>query len=222
MTAIITINDIAPLVLLAMVAACGVASDSAVGNDVNQQTSAHGELADLPHLRGPAVRSPYIRYSETTHRADSPGLVFFLYPLVRRRNELLAVEHEPGTPVSGNFSQDIAGGMSGLVLNGEREIRVDFLPISLPFDAAPNEQWHLRHASRDFTCTSRVGAETSNAEMLVTCASQNYTLTFSFDRERGITQFQDFCGRSICTYRLEDPQGLLSREMVAYMGLRGV
>src|SRR4051812_8576920 len=172
-TTIMIISRILLAVAMLMLAwACKASDEHGLSNAATPRLPEHQGLADLPHLAGPAIRSPYVRYSETTNQSASRGLVFYLYPLVRRRNELLVVEHQPGTAVSADFGGDIVGGMSGLVVNSDHQTRVEFLPISLPARPTANQRWRLRYADRDFVCISRVGPDAVIGQIVVSCAGQ--------------------------------------------------
>jgi hypothetical protein len=193
-------------------------------NAVDQQPSAKVEvrgLADLPRVLVRGVESPYARYSEMTGQKDSHGRVFFLHPMTSRKNEILAAEFEPGMDVAKLFGGEDVIGTGGLVVGDERQARIEFLPISIPFGIAASQEWRIQYAEQQFVCRSRAAPATNSisGQIAVSCTGAGDTLNFLFDRSRGVTEFQDFCADSVCTYRLTDPQGLLSRAMTDFMGL---
>ena len=195
-------------------------------NVANVQDSGAGEnrsLADLPRISRGGTDYPYTRYVEATRRPESHGQIFYFYPTTNTRNRLVALQYEPGTQVSGIDVEEILGS-DGLVVNEGGQIRIEFLPISLPHRVAGGQEWRMEYIDREFACESRAapGQGTVAGQIAVSCASAPYRLNFTFDRERGVTEFQDFCGDAICTFRLTDPLGLLSRATLEYMELPNI
>lgn len=80
----------------------------------------------------------------------------------------------------------------------------------------------MRYTKREFACTSAAGGAEVPGQIAVSCTSGEYRLGFTFSRDRGVTEFQDFCDFDICTFRLEDREGLLSGAMTEFMGLRRI
>jgi hypothetical protein len=203
-----------------LAASCSPAEERASGTVENRSDSGQYEFTDLPRLSRPGIEYPYIRYAESTGHAESRGQIFWLFPTTGRRNQLVAVEHEPGSRVEGLVVEEVLGSAGEVVTDG-RSIKIDFMPISLPHDVAAGQEWDMRYANRDFTCMSSAvsGGGAGSDRLEVSCSEDRYQLHFSFERERGVTEYQDFCGHSICTFRLDDPIGLLSRATLEHMGL---
>jgi hypothetical protein len=177
-------------------------------------------IAHLPRIHQSGKDYPYIRYPEVTGQTASRGRAFFLYPMKSARNELLALEYAPGMKIEDLFAEDLIG-TGGVVVEMERQIRVAFLPISLPIGVRAGQEWRMQYARRRFVCRSRAAPEASGVaeKIAVSCTSETYRLAFTFSRERGVTEFQDFCDFHICTFRLSDSEGLLSKTMTDFMGL---
>ena len=174
---------------------------------------------DLPHLSEKGKRFPYLRYADTSPKSRN-GRIFFLYPMMDERNTLLALEAGPDVKVEELFAEDMLG-ISGSVSNEDRMIRIEFLPISLPIEVGEGQEWPMRYAKNEFHCRSRAAASTksSSDKLAVSCSSGKYALNFVFDRDRGVEEYQDFCGNSVCTFRLVDEEGLLSREVLDHLRL---
>ena len=78
----------------------------------------------------------------------------------------------------------------------------------------------MKYAQKDFVCRSEAVADPRvTGRLKISCSSPEYTLSFVFDRDKGVETYQDFCGQAICTYELQDAEGLLSKDVLEYMGL---
>jgi hypothetical protein len=209
--------------MLVLAAACNAADQQPSGGAENRALSERRELAELPNINRHGTEYPYMRYSESTGQTESHGQIFYLYPTTRLRNQLVALEYEPGARVEGLVVEEILGS-AGLAVVEDGKIRIDFMPISVPRGVAAGQEWRMQYASREFTCRSRAdsGATTGHDHLAVSCSGADYTLNFRFNRERGVTEYQDFCGHSICTFSLTDPFGLLSRATLEHMGLPAI
>jgi hypothetical protein len=180
-------------------------------------------VGDLPHLRDKGRILPYLRYADKAPNSGN-GRAFFLYPMMDERNELLALEYNPQLgSIEELFAEDMLG-ISGPVSNENGMIRIEFLPISLPIGVRGGQEWSLRYGKRDFLCRSKdVGPpQYKPGTLAVFCASTEYTLNYVFDKDRGIEEYQDFCGNLICTFKLLDEEGLLSKEVLDYMRLPNI
>lgn len=195
--------------------ACGGQADD------TPQAPAREGIANLPRLVHSGRNISYIRYADTSPQSGI-GWAFFLYPVMDRRNNLLALEYNPrsSAPMEQLFGEELLG-ISGPVVNENRFLRIEFLPISLPLGVAAGQQWQIRYARGDFACRSRAvtGEGSVPGQIAVSCTNVDYTLSFLFDRERGVTEFQDFCDMRVCTFELLDQLGLLSRATLEHMGL---
>jgi hypothetical protein len=179
-----------------------------------------GGIENLPHLSQNGRRFPYLRYENTSPNSGD-GRVFFLFPMMDRKNGLLALEAGPRSKMEELFAEDLLG-ISGLVSNANGIIRIDTLPVSLPVGVRAGQEWQVRYSKREFLCRSRVLSSKGSGKLGVSCRSGQYSLNFIFDRDRGVEEYQDFCDVLICTFRLVDEEGLLSREMLVYMGLPAI
>lgn len=201
------------LVAALLISACGDSGEQVSNSEVRR-------AAALPTVRKEGKDYPYIQYPEVTGKKESRGQAFFGYPMTGQENRLLALEYTPGMEMDKLFAEDMIGA-SGLVVRAGQHIKVDFLPISIPVGVAPGQEWRIRYAKREFTCRSAASSASKapSGQIGVSCTSGNYTLKFEFHRDLGVTEFQDFCRFSICTYKLADSHGLLSRTMTDFMRL---
>ena len=208
------------IVALLLTSACNAVEERASGGEANRIHVEERERSELSRISRRGTEYPYIRYSEVTGRAESHGQIFYLYPTTRLKTQLVAVDYEPGGRVEGIVEEEIFGSV-GFVAAERAGFKIDFLPISLPRGVAAGQGWLMRYAGRDFTCRSigLRGAPVDSNPIEVECSAQTYTLRFSFDRVRGVTQYQDFCDHSICTFRLIDSAGLLSPAMLRHIGM---
>lgn len=204
--------------MLSIAMICALASGCGSGGrqDESRETAA---FADLPRLTQRGVEYPYIRYLESSGQTASRGQAVFLYPIRKSRTELLALEYAPGVNVEDLFGSELFG-RSGQVLRDGQKIWIEFLPISIPAIPTAGQEWRMRYARREFTCTShRDAVGSQNQRIGVICISAPYTLKLTYDSYRGVIEFQDFCDYSICTFKLQDSHGLLSGEMLKYIRL---
>jgi hypothetical protein len=210
-------NRLCLLGLCLLLSACG----EGAGGAAETPTPAQGGVGSLPHLVRNGRSLPYFRYGDASPESGL-GRAFFLYPVLERRNELVAFDYNPRStaPLEQLFGEELLGA-SGPVVVENNFLRIQFLPISLPLGLAGGEQWRIRYARRQFACLSRAvtGEGSVSGRFAISCTSPDYTLSFVFDRERGVTEYQDFCDASVCTFRLIDQQGLLSRASLEHMGL---
>lgn len=184
-------------------------------------TAPPGGIAHLPRLNDSGRELPYIRYF-AARAGGSDGRAFFLYPMMDERDELRVLEYSPGRALTlGEAFAPDGKGTSGRVSNEGGVLRIEFLGIALPLNVKAGQQWNLEYLRERFTCTSALppGADTRTQRLDISCTSPSYQLNFVFSRDRGIEQFQDFCGRSVCTYKLQDGEGLLSDDILKYMQL---
>lgn len=107
----------------------------------------------LPTVRKDGKDYPYIQYPEVTEKTESRGQAFFTHPMADERNRLLALEYTPGMKMENLFAEDMIGA-SGLVVQNGHQIRVEFLPISVPIGIAAGQEWRIRYAKREFDCKS--------------------------------------------------------------------
>jgi hypothetical protein len=195
---------------LCLLTACGQPVDTS-------DRRAAGQTTRLPSLNRDGAQVRFMRYADARENSGN-GRVFFLHPVMEPRNGVLALEGSPQGDPSALFAED-ALGISGLVSAHGGKIRIDFLPISLPVGVRSGQAWQLTFARRTFSCRSRDDGPENRAVLRVSCRSPDYELNFLFERERGILEYDDFCGASVCTFRLLDARGLLSREVLQFMGL---
>jgi hypothetical protein len=175
--------------------------------------------ASLPHISDGHTDYPYTRYSESTGQTASRGRAFFLYPIKARKSQILALEYAPGMEVGDLFGEDLIG-TSGEVVNENGQIVIPFLPISIPIGLVVGQSWRMTYTNHVFICKSQVSSDLTKSEKIkVSCTDDKDTLTFVYDRQLGVTEFQDFCDFSICTYKLMDSSGLLSPAMTLSMNL---
>jgi hypothetical protein len=180
------------------------------------RSTAQSSPTTLPLLVDKGRRLPYIRY--VTSDVDSRnGKVFFLYPMMSRRNDVLALDYSPYEQITDLFAEDMIG-ISGPTTIKNGMLAIDFLPISLPVGVTGGREWSLRYAKQDFICRSSQDQEPKDL-LIINCVTLKYTLSFSFNRTRGVLSYQDFCGSAICTYKLIEQQGLLSKGVLEHMGL---
>jgi hypothetical protein len=178
------------------------------------------DLSDLPTIGRQGRSFPYIEYVEITGKQPSLGKVFFLFPMRSGKRELLSLEYDPKINVEDLFGEDLIGENNDVTLNVDR-INISYLPISLPLAVSHNHRWPLKYIDIQFSCSSgdAKGRDSVEDDLAVSCSTGRYTLQFRYNETRGITEFQDFCGSSICTYKLESPIGLLSKTMAEFMDL---
>lgn len=201
------------MVLALATSACSESEKHASGTEASP-------VAKLPSIRMEGKDYPYIRYPEVTGKTESRGRAFFLYPMTDRKDRWSALEYTPGMKMESLFAEDMIG-ITGLVIRIDRQIRMEFLPISIPIGVTGGQEWRMQHAKREFACKSEalVRKGDTRDQIEVSCTSGMYTLNFKFSRELGVVEYQDFCNHSICTYELADSHGLLSRKMTHFMGL---
>jgi hypothetical protein len=179
-------------------------------------------LGTLPRITHGGIGYPYTRYSESSGQIASRGRAFFLYPIKTSKTEILALEYAPGMRISDLFGEELIG-TGGKAYYEDGRIGFSFLPISLPVGVVSGHNWPMKYAKLEFRCQSRENPDVSRGKGLsISCASEKYTLSFLYDEQLGITEFQDFCDSSVCTYKLMDSQGLLSRAMTLSMGLPNI
>jgi len=179
-------------------------------------------IGSLPHVTHGSIDYPYIRYSESTGRTESRGQAFFLYPIKIRKAEILSLEYTPGMDIEGLFGEELIG-VSGDIINDKGQIKIKFLPISLPIGLTQGQVWHMEYIKQEFICKSSGATSPANKEELrISCSNAQHSLRLIFNRKLGIKEFQDFCGNSICTYQLMDSVGLLSRATTEYAGLPAI
>lgn len=177
------------------------------------------DIRNLPRIKHENVSYPYTRYSESTNQTASRGRAFFLYPIKTAKTEILALEYAPGMRVLDLFGEELLG-TGGKAYHANGQIGFAFLPISLPVGVVSGQKWSMRYARRQFLCEAQATRNILPVKNLsVTCISGKYSLSFEYSEQVGITEFEDFCDFSICTYKLMDSQGLLSASMIKFMGL---
>ena len=198
-----------------LASACGTGKD----NDEAPSAPAARGLAGLPEATLGGRRVPYLRYGNTTPDAGL-GTAIFLHPIMGQRNGFRALEYDTRSdrPVEELFGEELFG-VSGTIVLRDNVIRVESLPIALPDGVGNGQEWTIEYGGRRYLCRSSIVAPTDQSTLTVTCSGRQHNLTFSFNRERGVVEYQDFCGDAVCSYRLLDPKGLLAPEVQDYMNL---
>ncbi len=149
-------------------------------------------------------------------------MAIFLHPMMELRSGFLALDHDTRSsrPIEELFGEELFGASGAIVLR-DNIVRVESLPIALPVGVGNRQEWTLDYGRRQYRCRSSSAAseQGSPGALSVRCTGLQHSLAFSFSRDRGVTEFQDFCGDLVCTYRLLDPKGLLSPDVQAHMNL---
>lgn len=188
------------------------------GDGQQSQAAGASDLGNLPYITHHGVSYPYLRYAETTNQASSRGKAVFLHPIKASKSEILVLEYAPGMKVADLFAEELLG-TGGRALYSDGQLGFSFLPISLPVGVVQGQKWRMKYATQDFVCSANGKQNYPSNPLVVSCNSNKYRLYFKYDKQIGVTEYQDFCDLSICTYKLMDSQGLLSGPMVRLMGL---
>lgn len=174
------------------------------------QTASGARDVEVPYLVGEkGIKYPYFQYEA----ADSPllgdgefGLAFFIHPMFETRRKGLALSYMPSDDMQDLFGEELFGRDFSAV-NKDGILTIDGLPISRPLDMKPGVKWKMAYVDEVFECGVGpvLGDETS-----VRCVSSGSRPSLRFSKDRGLTSFQDPCGKGVCTYRLKTSVGLLS------------
>lgn len=203
-----------------LVLACGATGSQDLSGVDNRSSSGRSQTG-LPSIRLQSIDQPYIRYSERSSEQGSRGRIFYFHPVRRQRNLVVSLEHEPEAPIVGIVDNEIFG-EAGPVSDSDGQIHLEFLPISLPRGVSAGQEWRMHYIDREFSCKSQAAPSAGSTRMAVSCVDAPYTFSFVYDREKGVTEFQDFCGSAVCTYELIDPVGLFSTAMLEHVGVPAI
>jgi hypothetical protein len=204
-----------PIIISLLVLGCSPAKQESSGEPLSPPAS-------LPHITHDGIDYPYIRYAESTGLRASRGRAIFLHPIKARKTEILTLEYAPGMKVEDLFGQELFG-RSGEVVHAAGIIKITSLPISIPVKPTLVRQWRMTHGKYKYLC--RFVRETISGKDKITstsCANDQHSITFVFNDRLGVIEFQDFCDDFVCSYKLIESQGILSRAMLRSMNLIGI
>jgi hypothetical protein len=151
------------------------------------------------------IEYPYFSY-ETE---DGEGLAMFIHPMFEVKNRVLSLLYKEGANIRGLFGKELLGS-DFLITNksGILELEDNAFLVYRPLNANGSWKRKTTHAKENFECKLILQ---NSKDYKVQCISSSYTLFFTFNSERGVTSFQDFClNNDICTYELKSNAGILS------------
>lgn len=203
------------LIALALAGVCGCGDRRRKGAQAGPE-----ETAYVPYLvDDKGVEFPYFRYENYIFfpydSGHQDGLAMFLHPIFEDRVKGLVLNYLPTQDIKSLFGEELFGGEFFVGSKGG-VLAIEGLPISLPSDMKPCANWAMNHAEQIFDCRFEA---MRGEELLVDCVSSKGSLEFGFDRERGVTKFQDYCDGRVCTYYLKTDVGLLSPYHRSVIGL---
>ena len=165
---------------------------------------------DLPFVTASdGTRLSYFKYTNDALQlwGDSESeLAVFVYPVFKVRSKGLVLPHMSAQEVEDLFGEELFGRQFSVAVNADVAI-IDDIPVSRPLDLNPSSKWRMTYGKAAFDCrvTHKIGRD-----FTIRCDSNEIGLNLLFNMDRGFTSYQDYCGKTLCTYRLKSSVGILS------------
>lgn len=94
--------------------------------------------------------------------------------------------------------------------NGKIDTINDISVLTSAIFSIPNsnkiETWNRNYHSQKFKCSKKYSDNYNT--VMVECISSSSKLSFKYDRDRRIIEYQDFCAKGICTFKLQGGEGV--------------
>jgi hypothetical protein len=158
----------------------------------------------------------YIRYEAKDSHNRKFGMAYFIYPIFPDKKEFFKAEYDPplydfeelfkGDGYSDKGSFKAMGGV----------FSSDILPLSVPISKNGQTMLYRGNKYRCNETSSRADYE------LASCVFGKTILSYRFKSDVGVDQYDDFCGKEVCRFRLQDKFGIFSVVHLRYVGLLGL
>jgi hypothetical protein len=166
-----------------------------------------------PFVKGDSNKFYYIRYEAKDSHDRKFGMAYFIYPIFLDKREFSKLEYDPPLYDFADLLKGDGNGDKGSFKVKSGVLFSDILPFSVPI---PKNGWRMIYGGNEYSCNETPAPADYE---FASCVLGKTTLSYRFKSDVGVDQYDDFCGKEVCRFRLKDELGIFSDLHLRYVGL---